>query len=187
MKNLILTLIITLPSTLWGQGWEQTFTGLYDQEGSCVQQTSDGGYIIIGYSTYGNVNGDIILIKVDNNGVEQWNQIFGGSNWDQGHSVQQTSDEGYILCGKTHSFNSSSPSNGQIYLIKTDNNGNEQWNQKFGDVDFTDVGHSVQQTNDGGYIITGIYSNRVGLIKTNEYGDTTWTKKFGFFTYTNEG
>lgn len=53
MKNLILTLITTLPLTLCGKGWEQAFIGLYDQEGSCVQQTSDGGYIICGTITHG--------------------------------------------------------------------------------------------------------------------------------------
>ena len=85
MKNLILTLIITLPLTLWGQGWEQTFDNKGDEDmGLSIQQTSDGGYIITGLTSTNNNSYDVWLIETDPNGMEQWNKTFGGLESDEG-------------------------------------------------------------------------------------------------------
>ena len=185
MKNLILTLIITLPLTLWGQGWEQTFGGENSEIGYSVQQTTDGGYIITGFLFTNEVSGvdftDIYLIKTDENGNEQWSKIIGSENsFELGRSVQQTTDGGFILIG---SKRSSVGESNEIYLIKTDENGNEHWSKTFGGEE-TDIGHSVQQTTDGGFIITGMtwsFGNDydVYLIKTDGNGNELWSKTFG--------
>jgi hypothetical protein len=149
--------------------WTKTFGGSGVEVGNSVQQSSDGGYIITGanYSHHG-----IWLIKTDAYGDTLWTNIFGGSDTifydgDVGYSVQQTTDGGYIIGGFTDT-------NGadiiDIWLIKTNVNGDTLWTRTFG----YGKGYSVQQTNDGGYIIAG-----TALIKTDMNGDTTWTKTFG--------
>ena len=179
MKNLILTLIITLPLTLLGQGWEQTIGGESWDFGYSVQQTQDGGYIICGHTpSFENGDDDVWLIKTDGNGQEQWSQTFGGEVGDRGYSVQQTTDGGYIITGWTFSFGNGGL---DVYLIKTDENGNEEWSKTFEG----DYGRSVQQTTDGGYIIGG-YTNSFGnggydvyLIKTDENGTELWSQTYG--------
>ena len=158
--------------------WEKIFDGNGDDYGYCVQNTSDGGYIIAG-QTFGSGAGEAWLIKTDAEGNEQWNQAFDGGGEDAAHCVQQTSDGGYILTG--YSYNSGSL---DVLLIKTNSTGVEEWSETFGDI-FTDKGFSVKKTSDGGYIIAG-YTNSYGagnsdmwLIKTDADGNEQWNRTFG--------
>ena len=162
--------------------WTQTFGGANYEEGLSVQQSNDGGYIITGTTlSFGNGVANIYLIKTDGNGNELWNKTFGGTNNNWSYSVQQTTDGGYIVIGYTNSFGNGAA---DVYLIKTDGSGNELWNKTFGGVN-DDGGFSVQQTNDGGYVVAG-YTKSVGngdadvyLIKTDGSGNELWNKTFG--------
>ncbi len=164
------------------ESWNKTFGGLNNDFGWFVQQTYDGGYILTGV-TYSieERNGDIWLIKTDPFGEMEWEKIFGGMNSDIGKTVKQTSDGGYVLAGVTNSIEGR---NNDIWLIKTDSNGNIEWSRIFGG-----SGHEedpyVQQTSDKGYIII-CASNTFGsgrydfwVIKTDENGVIEWNRTYG--------
>jgi len=162
--------------------WDETFGGTDVDYGESVHKTDDGGYIVTGYTySYGVGSSDVWMIKTESNGTEQWNKTFGGIDSDFGKSVQQTDDGGYIVAGLTHSYGTG---NSDVWLIKTDSNGNKEWDKTYGGID-PDLGQSVQQTADEGYIVVG-YTLSYGagfcdvwLVKTDSYGNKEWDKTLG--------
>ena len=164
------------------QRWERTYGGTGDDVGCSVQQTSDGGYIIVGVTaSYGAGGNDVYLIKTDASGDTLWTKTYGGAGDDGGWCVQQTPDGGYIIGGLTSSFGQGA---WDVWLIKTNASGDTLWTKTYGGPR-ADVGFSVQQTSDGGYIVVG-YTQSYGagnedvyLIKTDASGDTLWTRTFG--------
>jgi hypothetical protein len=166
--------------------WMQTYGRFFNDEmGSSVQQTDDGGFIVVGAKSRSliDIHGhrDVWLIKLDETGSEIWDKTFGGWADDVGNSVQQTLDGGYIITGYTESY-----SNGKkdVWLIKTDENGKKLWDKTFGYSDF-DSGSEVKQTSDGGYIIIGKVNTSGGgrgdvwLIKVDTNGELLWERSFG--------
>jgi TolB-like protein len=152
------------------KSFAKTYGGeIYDRFYS-VQQTSDGGYIVAGVThSFSSGGYDIFLIKTDTNGNVIWAKTYGEISNEKAFSVQQTSDGGYIVAGVTDYF---SVVYGDIFLIKTDANGNVIWAKTYGGTS-TDSASSVQQTSDGGYIVAG-YTSSFGaggrdifLIKTD--------------------
>ncbi len=113
--------------------------------------------------------------------VEHWNSVFGGSENDVGLNVRQTADGGYIVVGSTYSYGSG---DSDVWLIKTDEFGNEQWNRTFGGP-YIDHGSSVLPASDGGYIVVGYTASfgegdyDVWLIKVDESGDEQSSYTFG--------
>ena len=183
-------LVVLLISLSWAladtspslEEWNRTLGGSQNDLGMSVQQTSDGGYIIAGSTmSFGAGEGDVYLVKTDSQGRETWSTTFGGTQDDSGYSVQETSDGGYIIAGHTMSFGSGSA---DVYLVKTDSQGRETWNRTFGGSQ-DDLGYSVQETSDGGYIISGYTMSfnaggRDGyLVKTDSQGRETWSTTFG--------
>jgi len=160
----------------------KTFGGVNDDGANCVQQTSDGGFVLAGSTrSFGAGQSDVYLIKTDSTGNKVWEKTFGGSNDDFGYSVQETFDGGYVITGSTSSFGAGLD---DIYLVKTDANGNAIWEKTFGGSNW-DYGRSVKQSTDGGFIITGwTYSLGAGeadvyLVKTDNVGNKIWEKTFG--------
>jgi hypothetical protein len=166
--------------------WTRTYGDSSSDHGYSVQQTSDGGYIIAGETwSFGAGSYDVYLIKTNASGDTLWTRTYGGTRADGGNSVQQTSDSGYIIAGGTQSFGAGSC---DVYLIKTNASGDTQWTRTYGET-YDDMGWSVQQTSDGGYIIAGITLSfgaggcDVYLIKTDANGDTLWTRTYGGTSY----
>lgn len=153
----------------------QRIGGLLDDSGSDLIKTTDGNYIISGFtSSFGNGGYDVYLIKLNSNLDISWTKTYGGLDDDFGSSIDQTIDGGYILTGVTKSYGSG---NRNVYLIRTDSNGDTLWTRTFGGIN-DDIGRSVIQVPDGGFLITG-YSTSNGnengdlyLIKTDENGIT---------------
>lgn len=163
--------------------WSRTLGGMSSDGARSVQKTSDGGFIITGWTfSYGpGYVGNAWLVKTDSAGYQQWNQAFGGSDVDRGYSVQETTDGGYVITGYTASYGAGLD---DLWLIKTDSSGTLEWDKTYGGSG-RDYGNYVQQTLDGGYVITG-YTLSYGaggddlwLIKTDAGGNEEWRTTFG--------
>jgi len=162
--------------------WDRTFSGFCSDAAESVQQTSDSGYILAGYTdSYGDSGFDFWLVKTDSSGNKEWDKSFGGTNRDEAYSVQQTSDGGYILAGNTKSYGAGGS---DFWLVKTDSSGDKEWDKTFGGTS-TELARSVRQTSDGGYILagcTGSYgagSLDAWLVKTDSDGNKEWDMTFG--------
>jgi hypothetical protein len=162
--------------------WSRTFGGAGYEECNSMQQTSDGGFILGGYTTsLGAGMSDFWLVKTNGNGDSLWSRTFGGSGDDLCSSVQQTSDNGYILGGWTYSFGTG---DADFWIVKTDANGDSLWSRTFGGSN-DELCSSAEQTLDGGYILAGTTRsfgaglNDFWLVKTDANGNELWNRTFG--------
>jgi hypothetical protein len=153
--------------------WTKTYGGDTIDYGLSVAQTNDGGFIIAGGTfSFGNGYEDVYLIRTNANGDTIWTKTYGGSLMDEGVSVLQTDDGGFIVTGQTSSLGAGYS---DVYLIRTNSSGNLLWTKTFGGTD-DDGGWSIAKTADGGFIIAG-YTLSYGagggdfyLIKTDANG-----------------
>lgn len=180
--------------------WQKSYGGSEEDEASSIQQTSDGGYIIAGFTA--SSNGDVTLmhgytdiwaVKIDASGTIQWQKTYGGTGWDQSRCIQQTPDGGYIIGGMSNSTNGDVTENKgetDFWIVKTDQSGVLQWQKSFGGSDY-DMINSLQQSPDGGYIFAGQTSSSNGdvigshgmsdywVVKTDAIGTMQWQKCYG--------
>jgi len=161
--------------------WENNFGGSSFEEAFAVQQTADGGYILVGdTNSYGAGQSDAYLVKTDASGNLIWDMALGAAGFDHGYAAEQTTDGGYIIAGTTTSYGAG----GDFYLVKADASGNLEWEKTFGGSDF-DCAFDVTQTTDGGYILVGeTLSFGAGsydfyVVKTDASGNAEWEKTYG--------
>jgi hypothetical protein len=160
----------------------KTIGGSDSDEGWDIQETSDFGFIIVGNTrSYGAGSQDIWLVKTDYWGNEKWNKTFGGPDFDSAYSVKETNDRGYIILAKTELHEDN---NDDIWLIKTDEFGNMEWNKSYGGKG-PDWGNDIEKTSDGGFIIIGQTSLNKSyqpdyswLFKIDKLGNIEWEKTF---------
>jgi len=158
-------------------GWIKTFGGTDRELARCVIQTSDGGFLMAGYTrSFGAGLNDVWLVKTDVNGNMQWNKTYGGTEDDEAYWAIQTTDGGYAMACWSYSLG------GRVWLVKTDTNGNAQWNKTYGNSQ-EQIPHAIVQTSDGGYAIACYLrqgtQSYFWLIKTNSNGDVLWDKTYG--------
>jgi hypothetical protein len=164
--------------------WDKIFERNGADIAYSIEQTQNGGYIIAGETgRIGDSSGDAWLIKIDGEGRKVFDHTFNGGAGDGFRSVKQTSDGGYILAGWTGAGATSA--GGDAWLVRTDSLGQKLWDQKFGSDQADDAAYSVQQTQDGGYILAGVtgisgfLSGDASIIKTDEEGKKIWELIFG--------
>ncbi len=180
--NGTMDMMLVRTDSMGKQRWVRTYGGSNVEWGYDVEQTKDTGFAIAGYTnSFGAGGYDFYLVKTDTAGNQQWAKTYGGADWDFAYSMEQTSDGGYILAGGTYSTVGGDE---DVYLVKTNSIGDTLWTRKYGGP-MQDEAHSVKQTSDGGYILTGFSKTsndtlgNVYVIKTDAGGDTVWTRKYG--------
>ena len=148
-----------------------------DDFANSIEPTSDGGFIVAGYTSGSGAGGqDVLLVKLDASGAIQWAKTAGGTINDTAFHVRQSSDAGYIATGQTNSVTGV----GQVLLTKFDGNGTIQWTSTLGNSSDSAAGFSVQQTNDGGYVVTGFPGGAIGglgLLKYSAAGQLEWPRR----------
>jgi predicted secreted protein len=164
--------------------WDGTYGGTSDDVAYSVVQTSDGGYAIAGWTdSFGAGGSDIWLVKADVNGNMQWNKTYGGTGDEEAYALVQTSDGGYAIAGQT---SSTSDGRWDMWLIKTDANGQMTWNKTYGGLGSDEQLRSMIKTADGGYALAGALDNPhyadvddFLLVKTDANGNMMWNRTYG--------
>jgi hypothetical protein len=182
--------------SLGNKQWDRVIGGNSDDMYVFVEQTPDNGYILGGSSASGisgdksqpawSYNFDYWLVKLDSAGIKQWDNVYGGTDADVMNSLQQTSDGGYILGGRSNSGVTGnktaapwSTGTHDYWMVKTDSFGNKQWDKVFGGLQAEDDFYKISQTADGGYLLAGTSYSNIGGDKTeNNLGnEQTWVVK----------
>lgn len=166
--------------------WMKVYGGAGSEWGDYVEQTADGGYKVVGYTTSFGAGGyDIYVLKLDSSGNLQWSKTYGGaagegsSVW--GISGKVTADGGFMICANTASYGAGS---NDYMLIKTDNNGALLWAKTYGGAG-DDQPRFAIETKDHGFAVFG-FTGSFGagdidayLVKTDSTGNMQWSKAYG--------
>jgi len=203
---------IVKTDSLGNKQWDKRFGGIYEDQLTAVIQTSDGGYLLGGYS-YSGVSGDksepsrgsadYWIVKTDSSGSKQWDKRFGGIYNDQLYSIRQTTDGGYLLGGYSWSPVSGDKSEANhgpgntcdYWIIKINPSGIQEWDHCYGGNENDEL-YSLQQTRDGGYVLAGyswsgisgdktqanfgaVNTSDIWMVKTDSMGVKQWDRDFG--------
>jgi hypothetical protein len=173
--------------------WEKSFGKDSVDVSSSICKTSDGNYLICGYTeSFGAGEDDIYAIKINQNGDTLWTKNYGGTRTDNGKSIMEINSSNYVIAGSTGSPGITS-NNQDYYLIKTNSSGEASWSKNYGtggSLPF-DWCNGVKKTNENGFILVGESSYNspldVMLVKTDSAGNAGWKKFYGnnFYDYGN--
>lgn len=159
--------------------WEKTFGGGDMEYAESIEQTEDGGYILVGSVTT-EQNSKVLVLKLNPQGDKQWEKTFGGSIANYGRVIKQTPNGNYILVGNRMSEDNYRYN---LYAVKLDSNGNMLWEKTFGS-DLQDEGYSVEITPDNGFVLAGFNTTEndgknMYVVKVDSDGTLQWENSFG--------
>jgi len=192
--------VITIKAQAPSIQWQKSLGGTDFDQLFSIEQTNDGGYITAGSSNSQNGNilfnkgyNDYLVVKLDNMGSVKWLKSLGGSDEDVAYSIIQTVDGGYIAAGASFSNDydvTGNHGNADFWIVKLDTSGIIQWQKSIGGSG-DDYAYSIEQTNDGGYIVAGSSNSNDGdvtgnhgdsdfwVVKLSNIGVLQWQKSFG--------
>lgn len=164
--------------------WEKVFGGARCDYAWSVRQTKDGGFIMAGGTeSFGAGIYDVYLVKLDSTGNVVWEKTFGGSASDCGYSLLQLADGGFLVAGSAESFSAGNP---DVYLLRTDADGEMIWQKTYGGSG-SDYGWHLLEAAGGGYVIAGekevVNEQGAGfaayLLKVDDDGKQLWENTYG--------
>ena len=199
---LITWLILETPASSQAPAiqWQKNYGGSFGEQGISIQQTTDGGYIMIGTTVSSDIDitlnhglSDCWVIKSNSTGNIEWQKIYGGTNYETGFCIRQTADGGYVFVGTTWSTDGDLTLNqgfSDVWVVKLNNTGIIEWQKTYGGT-YIEEGFTIEQTVDGGYVVAGSVQSADGdvtfnhgsedywLIKLNNMGVIQWQKTYG--------
>ncbi len=168
--------------------WQRTLGGSMDEIAYAVQQTSDGGYVMAGYtaSNDGDVSGnqgvqDIWVVKLDGSGIIEWQKTLGGTYYDRAYGVQQAADGGFLIAGTTSSVDGDVTGAHQLgtydaWVVKLDALGTMVWQRALGGT-LTDQANAIVNTADGGSLVAGFATSNDGDVSGMHGTTDMWVVK----------
>lgn len=184
-------------------GWQRCLGGTNGEQAFAIEQTQDGGYVVVGQT--GSDNGDVTglhsgfnpidawVVKLDASGALLWQKTLGGSKQDSATGVKQTADGGYAVVGYTNSTDGDVTENhgsSDFWLVKLSDSGTIEWQKCFGGT-ADDKAQSIVLTSDGGYLLAGQATSSNGdvsgqhgssdfwIVKLTSAADIQWQKAVG--------
>lgn len=156
--------------------WQKVYDGGAVEAASDISQTADGGYVVAGRN-----GGEAWVLRLAADGSILWQKNYGGSSTGQALSIRQTSDGGYVFAGLVTPLGAGGISD--AWVVKLDANGAMLWEKSYGGAGY-DAASAIQQTADGGYIVSGSYDTGgyaldAWLLKLSVLGDVEWQERFG--------
>ena len=165
--------------------WQKAYGGPAEDRASSIEETSDGGYIVAGWTRSFGAGFDIWILKLDKDGNVEWEKTYGGPGFEESDFILETPDGGYIVGEETFSFGAGRR---DAWLFKLDVNGNIEWQKTYGGPRFDELS-SIQLTPDGGYVLAGETQSfgigsesnieNVWVVKLDVSGNVEWQRTYG--------
>jgi hypothetical protein len=162
--------------------WSKTYGGTGDETGHDIISLGDSSYIILGStSSYGNGGADILLMKIDKEGAEEWSLNYGGTSDEYGQSIIETSDNGFVILSSIESYGDG---NNAVNVLRINSSGEIIWEKTFGGGDGVKGSNMIQRTKDENFILTFNSFDHLKngydtwVIKINDSGFIEWGRKF---------